>query len=185
MRETSLYKLINIFYSLSNCVILKGVLASAQEICLDMYSFEKINPYSSSWDSLSTTLLWKRCSLCLLNVKGLLYDSLSSFISQELFPVNRQSVDHFAKYFTDAGLKELSDFLRVQQSLGTRKELQKELQERLSQECPIKEVRTMGSLPCKTASEGRILDCAVQTLPPVKETALRSLLWTWGPFHTI
>uniref|UniRef100_A0A2K5BWQ1 eIF5-mimic protein 1 n=1 Tax=Aotus nancymaae TaxID=37293 RepID=A0A2K5BWQ1_AOTNA len=58
----------------------------------------------------------------------------------ELFPVNRQSVDHFAKYFTDAGLKELSDFLRVQQSLGTRKELQKELQERLSQECPIKEV---------------------------------------------
>ncbi|TEA34172.1 hypothetical protein DBR06_SOUSAS2710035 [Sousa chinensis] len=57
----------------------------------------------------------------------------------ELFPVNRQSVDHFAQYFTDAGLKELSDFLRVQQSLGTRKELQKELQERLSQECPIKE----------------------------------------------
>ncbi|XP_007469093.1 PREDICTED: basic leucine zipper and W2 domain-containing protein 2, partial [Lipotes vexillifer] len=39
----------------------------------------------------------------------------------ELFPVNRQSVDHFAQYFTDAGLKELSDFLRVQQ-------------------CPIKEV---------------------------------------------
>lgn len=68
----------------------------------------------------------------------------SVFPSQELFPVNRQSVDHFAKYFTDAGLKELSDFLRVQQSLGTRKELQKELQERLSQECPIKEVGTAG-----------------------------------------
>ncbi|XP_070585183.1 eIF5-mimic protein 1 [Erythrolamprus reginae] len=58
----------------------------------------------------------------------------------ELFPPNRQNVDHFAKYFTDAGLKELSDFLRVQQSLGTRKELQRELQERLSQECPIKEM---------------------------------------------
>ncbi|XP_043920680.1 basic leucine zipper and W2 domain-containing protein 2 isoform X2 [Protopterus annectens] len=58
----------------------------------------------------------------------------------ELFPPNRQNVEHFAKYFTDAGLKELSDFLRVQQSLGTRKELQKELQERLSQECPIKDV---------------------------------------------
>ncbi|KAM6142887.1 eIF5-mimic protein 1 [Phoenicopterus ruber ruber] len=58
----------------------------------------------------------------------------------ELFPANRQNVDHFAKYFTEAGLKELSDFLRVQQSLGTRKELQKELQERLSEECPIKEV---------------------------------------------
>lgn len=51
-------------------------------------------------------------------------------------------MDHFAKYFTEAGLKELSDFLRVQQSLGTRKELQKELQERLSQECPIKEVKS-------------------------------------------
>ncbi|KAG8139057.1 hypothetical protein E2320_001834, partial [Naja naja] len=58
----------------------------------------------------------------------------------ELFPTNRQNVDHFAKYFIDAGLKELSDFLRVQQSLGTRKELQRELQERLSQDCPIKEM---------------------------------------------
>lgn len=70
--------------------------------------------------------------------------TVSLFLFQELFPVNRQSVDHFAKYFTDAGLKELSDFLRVQQSLGTRKELQKELQERLSQECPIKEVGEHG-----------------------------------------
>lgn len=58
----------------------------------------------------------------------------------ELFPASKQNADHFCKYFTDAGLKELSDFLRVQQSLGTRKELQKELQERLSQNCPIKEM---------------------------------------------
>lgn len=43
-------------------------------------------------------------------------------------------------YFNEAGLKELSEYLRVQQSLGTRKELQKELQERLSQLCPISEV---------------------------------------------
>ncbi|KTG31913.1 hypothetical protein cypCar_00050098, partial [Cyprinus carpio] len=57
----------------------------------------------------------------------------------ELFPANKQNVEHFSKYFTDAGLKELSDFLRTQQSLGTRKELQKELQERLSQQCPIRE----------------------------------------------
>uniref|UniRef100_A0AAY4CMG1 eIF5-mimic protein 1 n=1 Tax=Denticeps clupeoides TaxID=299321 RepID=A0AAY4CMG1_9TELE len=57
----------------------------------------------------------------------------------ELFPANKQNVEHFTKYFNEAGLKELSDFLRVQQSLGTRKELQKELQERLSQECPIRE----------------------------------------------
>ncbi|XP_028672857.1 eIF5-mimic protein 1 [Erpetoichthys calabaricus] len=58
----------------------------------------------------------------------------------ELFPANKQNVEHFAKYFNDAGLTELSDFLRVQKSLGTRKELQKDLQTRLSQECPIKEI---------------------------------------------
>ncbi|KAJ8367665.1 hypothetical protein AAFF_G00313650 [Aldrovandia affinis] len=58
----------------------------------------------------------------------------------ELFPANRQNVEHFTKYFNEAGLRELSDFLRLQQSLGTRKELQKELQERLSQECPIQEI---------------------------------------------
>uniref|UniRef100_A0A8C4IMF8 eIF5-mimic protein 1 n=1 Tax=Dicentrarchus labrax TaxID=13489 RepID=A0A8C4IMF8_DICLA len=58
----------------------------------------------------------------------------------ELFPVNKQNVEHFSKYFNEAGLKELSDFLRIQQSLGTRKELQKELQERLSQQCPIREM---------------------------------------------
>uniref|UniRef100_A0A671M5X7 eIF5-mimic protein 1 n=1 Tax=Sinocyclocheilus anshuiensis TaxID=1608454 RepID=A0A671M5X7_9TELE len=58
----------------------------------------------------------------------------------ELFPANKQNVEHFSTYFTEAGLKELSDFLRTQQSLGTRKELQKELQERLSQQCPIREI---------------------------------------------
>ncbi|KAK3532449.1 hypothetical protein QTP86_018088, partial [Hemibagrus guttatus] len=58
----------------------------------------------------------------------------------ELFPANKQNVEHFSMYFNEAGLKELSDFLRVQQTLGTRKELQKELQERLSQECPIREI---------------------------------------------
>uniref|UniRef100_A0A672SKA8 eIF5-mimic protein 1 n=1 Tax=Sinocyclocheilus grahami TaxID=75366 RepID=A0A672SKA8_SINGR len=60
--------------------------------------------------------------------------------SIELFPANKQNVEHFSTYFTEAGLKELSDFLRTQQSLGTRKELQKELQERLSQQCPIREI---------------------------------------------
>lgn len=58
----------------------------------------------------------------------------------ELFPANKQNVEHFTKFFTEAGLKELSDFLRTQQTLGTRKELQKELQERLSQQCPIREI---------------------------------------------
>lgn len=86
----------------------------------------------------------KILSFMLAEIGMALCITVSLFLFQELFPVNRQSVDHFAKYFTDAGLKELSDFLRVQQSLGTRKELQKELQERLSQECPIKEVGEHG-----------------------------------------
>uniref|UniRef100_A0A674DX22 eIF5-mimic protein 1 n=1 Tax=Salmo trutta TaxID=8032 RepID=A0A674DX22_SALTR len=58
----------------------------------------------------------------------------------ELFPANKQNMEHFSKYFNEVGLKELSDFMRVQQSQGTRKELQKELQERLSQDCPIREM---------------------------------------------
>uniref|UniRef100_A0A4W6FI36 eIF5-mimic protein 1 n=1 Tax=Lates calcarifer TaxID=8187 RepID=A0A4W6FI36_LATCA len=58
----------------------------------------------------------------------------------ELFPASKQNVEHFSKYFNEAGLKELSDFLHMQQSRGTRKELQKELQERLSQQCPIREM---------------------------------------------
>ncbi|XP_077096210.1 eIF5-mimic protein 2-B [Siphateles boraxobius] len=50
----------------------------------------------------------------------------------ELFPVNKRSYEYFSKYFTDAGLKELSDFSRSRQSLGARKELQKELQEQMA-----------------------------------------------------
>lgn len=55
-----------------------------------------------------------------------------SLLLQELFPVNKRSYEHFSQYFTDAGLKELSDFARNQQSLGARKELQKELQEQMA-----------------------------------------------------
>uniref|UniRef100_A0A8C2FFE8 Basic leucine zipper and W2 domains 1b n=1 Tax=Cyprinus carpio TaxID=7962 RepID=A0A8C2FFE8_CYPCA len=62
----------------------------------------------------------------------------------ELFPVNKRSYDHFSKYFTDAGLKELSDFARNQQSLGARKELQKELQEQMSQGVSFKEIIVYG-----------------------------------------
>uniref|UniRef100_M4A7X2 Basic leucine zipper and W2 domains 1a n=1 Tax=Xiphophorus maculatus TaxID=8083 RepID=M4A7X2_XIPMA len=58
----------------------------------------------------------------------------------ELFPANKRSCEHFSKYFTDAGLKELSDFARNQQSIGARKELQKELQEMMSRGDPQKEV---------------------------------------------
>ncbi len=66
------------------------------------------------------------------------------FVSpQELFPANKRSCEHFSKYFTDAGLKELSDFARNQQSIGARKELQKELQEQMSRGDPQKEVRRL------------------------------------------
>uniref|UniRef100_A0A8C6NQP1 Basic leucine zipper and W2 domains 1a n=1 Tax=Nothobranchius furzeri TaxID=105023 RepID=A0A8C6NQP1_NOTFU len=58
----------------------------------------------------------------------------------ELFPANKRSCEHFSKYFTDAGLKELSDFARNQQSIGARKELQKELQEMMSRGDPQKEL---------------------------------------------
>uniref|UniRef100_A0A4W3I0R9 Basic leucine zipper and W2 domains 1b n=1 Tax=Callorhinchus milii TaxID=7868 RepID=A0A4W3I0R9_CALMI len=60
----------------------------------------------------------------------------------ELFPPNKQNYDHFVKYFTDADLKELSDFVRGQQSLGARKEIQKELQDQMARGDPIKEIIT-------------------------------------------
>lgn len=59
---------------------------------------------------------------------------------QELFPANKRSCEHFSKYFTDAGLKELSDFARNQQSIGARKELQKELQEQMARGESLKDV---------------------------------------------
>lgn len=70
-------------------------------------------------------------------------ESLTSLSTQELFPANKRSCEHFSKYFTDAGLKELSDFARNQQSIGARKELQKELQEMMSRGDPQKEVRPL------------------------------------------
>ncbi|KAA0712089.1 Basic leucine zipper and W2 domain-containing protein 1-A [Triplophysa tibetana] len=58
----------------------------------------------------------------------------------ELFPANKRSCEHFSKYFTDAGLKELSDFARNQQSIGARKELQKELQEQMARGEALKDM---------------------------------------------
>lgn len=81
----------------------------------------------------------------------------SSSFPQELFPANKRSCDHFSKYFTDAGLKELSDFARNQQSIGARKELQKELQEQMSRGDSFKEVNE-GPLAFEIISP---------TLPPV------------------
>lgn len=73
-----------------------------------------------------------------------------SVLFQELFPANKRSCEHFSKYFTDAGLKELSDFARNQQSIGARKELQKELQEQMARGDPLKDVSPAnGSLPLK------------------------------------
>ncbi|XP_041726209.1 basic leucine zipper and W2 domain-containing protein 1-A isoform X2 [Coregonus clupeaformis] len=58
----------------------------------------------------------------------------------ELFPANKRSCEHFSKYFTDAGLKELSDFARNQEAIGSRKELQKELQEMMARGDNFKEI---------------------------------------------
>ncbi|XP_063788920.1 eIF5-mimic protein 2 isoform X1 [Pseudophryne corroboree] len=58
----------------------------------------------------------------------------------ELFPANKQSLEHFTKYFTDAGLKELAEYVRNQQTIGARKELQKELQEMMSRDEPLKDI---------------------------------------------
>ena len=66
---------------------------------------------------------------------------LYQYLSQELFPANKRSCEHFSKYFTDAGLKELSDFARNQEAIGSRKELQKELQEMMARGDNFKDVR--------------------------------------------
>lgn len=71
---------------------------------------------------------WKLISLCFC------------VLFQELFPANKRNCEQFAKYFTDAGLKELSDFVKNQQSIGARKELQKELQQQISHGEPLKDV---------------------------------------------
>ena len=67
-----------------------------------------------------------------------------SLPSQELFPANKRSCEHFSKYFTDAGLKELADLVRNQQSLGARKEVQKELLDQMSRGDPLKDVSLIG-----------------------------------------
>lgn len=74
----------------------------------------------------------------LLIVQRLL--SLNIWLFQELFPANKRSCEHFSKYFSDAGLKELSDFAKNQQSIGARKELQKEIQDQMSRGDPLKDV---------------------------------------------
>uniref|UniRef100_A0A8P4GHB6 W2 domain-containing protein n=1 Tax=Dicentrarchus labrax TaxID=13489 RepID=A0A8P4GHB6_DICLA len=82
----------------------------------------------------------------------------------ELFPANKRSCEHFSKYFTDAGLKELSDFARNQQSIGARKELQKELQEQMARGDPQKEIITFTKEEMKKAN--------------LSEQAMISIIWT-------
>ncbi|XP_078716300.1 eIF5-mimic protein 1 isoform X2 [Lampetra fluviatilis] len=82
----------------------------------------------------------------------------------ELFPPNKQSVEHFSAYFTANGLTELATFLRAQQTLGTRKELQKELTEKLELGEPVKEIAVY------VKEEMRKND--------ISEQAVVSLMWT-------
>ncbi|EPY77221.1 aldehyde oxidase 3-like protein [Camelus ferus] len=67
-------------------------------------------------------------------------NAVAASLRKELFPANKQSVEHFTKYFTEAGLKELSEYVRNQQTIGARKELQKELQEQMSRGDPFKDI---------------------------------------------
>uniref|UniRef100_A0A8C8UKV7 W2 domain-containing protein n=1 Tax=Peromyscus maniculatus bairdii TaxID=230844 RepID=A0A8C8UKV7_PERMB len=69
----------------------------------------------------------------------------------ELFPANKQSVEHFTKYFTEAGLKELLEY-----------ELQKELQEHMSRGDPFKDIilyvkEEMKKITCPNRCEEPIL----------------------------
>uniref|UniRef100_A0A3Q3X4E4 W2 domain-containing protein n=1 Tax=Mola mola TaxID=94237 RepID=A0A3Q3X4E4_MOLML len=84
----------------------------------------------------------------------------------ELFPANKRSCEHFSKYFTDAGLKELSDFARNQQSIGARKELQKELQEQMARDDPQKEVRPLSHVVCEMKKAN------------LSEQAMIGIIWT-------
>lgn len=76
---------------------------------------------------------------------------------QELFPANKRSCEHFSKYFTDAGLKELSDFAKNQQSIGARKELQKELEEQMSRGDPLKDVSLVSFPAAFTSSKSHFV----------------------------
>ena len=67
-------------------------------------------------------------------------DSAKSTVTTNHHNYNYQSVEHFTKYFTEAGLKELSEYVRNQQTIGARKELQKELQEQMSHGDPFKDI---------------------------------------------
>lgn len=84
-------------------------------------------------------VLWTAFATKVLNTH-FFYKRVVKLHFQELFPANKQSVEHFSKYFTEAGLKELSEYVRNQQSIGARKELQKELQEQMSRGDPFKDV---------------------------------------------
>ncbi|CAL8342465.1 unnamed protein product [Boreogadus saida] len=82
----------------------------------------------------------------------------------ELFPANKRSCEHFSKYFSEAGLKELSDFARNQESIGARKELQKEVQELMSQGEPIKDIIVYSKEEMKKNS--------------ISEQSMISMLWS-------
>uniref|UniRef100_A0AAY4ELD4 W2 domain-containing protein n=1 Tax=Denticeps clupeoides TaxID=299321 RepID=A0AAY4ELD4_9TELE len=82
----------------------------------------------------------------------------------ELFPANKRSCEHFGKYFTDAGLKELSEFVRNQQTIGARKEIQKELQEKMSHAEPIKDITAYAQEEMRRTN--------------ISEQAMISMLWS-------
>uniref|UniRef100_A0A8C5MXK9 5MP1/2-like HEAT domain-containing protein n=1 Tax=Leptobrachium leishanense TaxID=445787 RepID=A0A8C5MXK9_9ANUR len=55
--------------------------------------------------------------------------------------LGKQSVEHFTKYFNDAGLKELSEYVQNQHTIGDRKELHKSLEDMMSHGESFKETK--------------------------------------------
>lgn len=87
------------------------------------------------------------------------------WLFQELFPANKRSSEYFSKYFSDAGLKELSDFAKNQQSIGARKELQKEIQDQMSHGDPLKDVSPL-SFFCFFYTQ--VFSCSMPLRPALK-----------------
>ena len=66
--------------------------------------------------------------------------SNSRCFSQNLLPINKRSADTFEKHFKEAGLGSIVDYQRAKASAEVKRELQKEVEEMMKEEEPVKEV---------------------------------------------
>ena len=61
---------------------------------------------------------------------------------QNLFPINKRSIETFEKHFRSAGLGQIVDYQKSHQNSQVKKELQVELKNMIKQEDSVKEVGT-------------------------------------------